>query len=216
MLKNILTIMITILTNCFFSILSGFLIYLTLILIKQLWINTFHYFLTFVLLPPVALVITNVISNNFALSLGMIGALSIVRFRNPVKNPLELVLYFGLITIGVSYGVNNKWGFLLSGIFLSVIIFGKLFEYFCKKFNLGNLFQYSFSTNDGIGKNLIEIETKEEIDFLKNHDALIYFSIKDNTYFYKLATSSKDQINQIKDEAINTYKIKNIDVQYNN
>ena len=207
--------MTSILLNCFLSILSGFLIYFTLIIIKQLWINTFHYFLTFILLPPVSLVITNVISNNFALSLGMIGALSIVRFRNPVKNPLELVLYFGLITIGVSYGVDIKWGLLLSGIFLSVLIFGKLFEFICKKYNFGNLFQYSFSTNDGVGKNLIEIETTEEINFLKDHKALIYFSIKDNVYYYKLATSDKSQINQIKEEAIKTNKLKNIDVQYN-
>ena len=205
-----------ILFSCLLSILSGTLIYFTLILIRQFWINTFHYFLTFVLLPPVSLVITNVISNNFALSLGMIGALSIVRFRNPVKNPLELVLYFGLITIGVSYGVDIQWGLLLSGIFLSVLIFGKFFEFLCKKYNIGNLFQYSFSTNDGVGKNLIEIETTEEIDFLKDHKCLIYFSIKDNVYHYKLASSDKVEINEIKEKAITTNKLKNIDVQYNN
>ena len=68
-----------ILISCLLSIFSGSLIYFFLIFIKQNWVNTFHYFITFLLLPPVALVITNVISNNFALSLGMIGALSIVR-----------------------------------------------------------------------------------------------------------------------------------------
>ena len=44
----------------------------------------------------------------------MIGALSIVRFRNPVKNPLELVIFFILITIGISFSANYKWGILLS------------------------------------------------------------------------------------------------------
>ena len=43
------------------------------------------YFITFLLLPATTYVITKVIANNLALSLGMIGALSIVRFRNPEK-----------------------------------------------------------------------------------------------------------------------------------
>ena len=42
--------------------------------------------------------ITSIISSNIALSLGMVGALSIIRFRTPVKNPAELVYYFMLIT----------------------------------------------------------------------------------------------------------------------
>ena len=50
--------------------------------------------LIFSLLPVTGFVITSAISNNIALSLGMVGALSIVRFRTPIKNPLELVIYF--------------------------------------------------------------------------------------------------------------------------
>ena len=36
----------------------------------------------------------------------MVGALSIVRFRTPVKNPSELAIYFCLITIGIVVNVN--------------------------------------------------------------------------------------------------------------
>ena len=52
----------------------------------QHWVNTFQQTLTIVLLPIISFVITNVIANDLALSLGMVGALSIIRFRNPVKN----------------------------------------------------------------------------------------------------------------------------------
>ena len=85
--------MLNILISCLYSVAAGFLVYITLIVIKQNWVNTIHYLITFLLLPPITFVITNVISNNLALSLGMIGALSIVRFRSPVKNPLELVIF---------------------------------------------------------------------------------------------------------------------------
>ena len=54
-----------------YSIGSGFLMYLALILIKQKWVNTIHYLITFLLLPPIAFVITSAISNNLALSLGI-------------------------------------------------------------------------------------------------------------------------------------------------
>ena len=39
----------------------------------------------------------------------MIGALSIVRFRHPVKSALELIMYFDLITIGIATSVRTKW-----------------------------------------------------------------------------------------------------------
>ena len=68
---------------------------------------SFNY--NFLTLPLITFVITKVISNNIALSLGMVGALSIL-VRNPVKNSLELVILFALITIGISNSVNLKWG----------------------------------------------------------------------------------------------------------
>ena len=37
----------------------------------------------------------------------MIGALSIVRFRHPVKSALELIMYFDLITIGIATSVRT-------------------------------------------------------------------------------------------------------------
>ena len=74
------------------TVIIGLIIYMTLLIVKQNWVNTVTYFNTF-LLPATTYVVTKVISDNLALSLGMIGALSIVRFRNPVKSPLELVIF---------------------------------------------------------------------------------------------------------------------------
>lgn len=65
------------------------------------------------LLPPIAATITNAIAGDIALSLGMVGALSIVRFRNPVRSPLELVAYFGLITVGIAATVSLDIAVLL-------------------------------------------------------------------------------------------------------
>ena len=114
----------------------------------QQWIKTTAHTSTLVLLPLITYVITNVISGNIALSIGMVGALSIVRFRNPVRSPLELSVYFAAITMGISASVNIKWSiFLFLSILLVVIIFlilqilsDKLFnkEFFNTSFTEGN------------------------------------------------------------------------------
>ena len=199
----------------FMSVASGGIIYLTLIFIKQNWANTIHYLITFLLLPPITFIITKVISNNLALSLGMIGALSIVRFRSPVKNPLELVIFFALITLGIAFGVHKKMGLLLLTIIVGVLILSRLVELFEKKFGFFNLFKYTFSTNDGVLKNLIEIESSVKIDYLETNPNLVYSSNnnKDN-YSYKIALKDRGQIELIKEKILLEKNILNVEVRY--
>ena len=67
-----------------------------------------------ILLPVIGYIITAIIGNNIALSLGMIGALSIVRFRTPIRSSYELILYFGLLTIGIAANVDVRLSIILS------------------------------------------------------------------------------------------------------
>ena len=60
-------------------------------------------------LVVITMVITLVImtiSGNLILSLGMVGALSIVRFRTPIKDPVDLVFIFWAISVGIANGVG--------------------------------------------------------------------------------------------------------------
>ena len=114
--------------KAFFAIMSGVLIRVSLTIVKQRWASTYHHTMSYVLLPLITLTITTVISGNIALSLGMIGALSIVRFRNPVKNPFELVIFFGLVTIGIAMSVDVKYGITLAMLIVVVILSSYLIE----------------------------------------------------------------------------------------
>ena len=96
-----------ILVSIFLAVISGLSLRISLTLIGQKWINTFHHTLSYILLPVITMVITKVISGNLALSLGMIGALSIVRFRNPVKNPFELVMFSTFILTSLYFNINT-------------------------------------------------------------------------------------------------------------
>ena len=119
-------------------ILSGILIRYSLIFTGQLWAKSHAQTITFMALPIITYVITNTIANNIALSLGMIGALSIVRFRHPVKSALELVIYFALITIGIATSVKIKWAIQLIVAAVLIIFFVKIFQNFLK--NTAKLF----------------------------------------------------------------------------
>ena len=58
----------------------------TISICGQIWVKTLSQTFTILSLPIITYGITSVISNNIALSLGLVGALSIVRFRHPVRS----------------------------------------------------------------------------------------------------------------------------------
>lgn len=58
-------------------------------------------------LSMVVFVVILIVKSSLALSLGLVGALSIVRFRTPVKEPEELVFLFLSIAIGLGYGAGQ-------------------------------------------------------------------------------------------------------------
>lgn len=59
-----------------------------------------------VIITMVLTLIIMIIKGNLVLSLGMVGALSIVRFRTPVKDPVDLVFIFWAISVGIANGVG--------------------------------------------------------------------------------------------------------------
>ena len=106
----------------------GILSNIILVFFGENFLSSKHNKLTFSLLPPIATAITFAISGDIALSLGMVGALSIVRFRTPVRNPFELIIYFYLITIGISAAVNTLIALVLFLLIVTVLVFFQLFD----------------------------------------------------------------------------------------
>jgi len=62
---------------------------------------------TFVPMAMTTMIIITIVKSSLALSLGLVGALSIVRFRAAIKEPEELVYLFICIAIGLGYGANQ-------------------------------------------------------------------------------------------------------------
>ena len=108
------------------------------------------------MLPIITAIITKTISTNLFLSLGMIGALSIVRYRTPVKSTYELTLLFALVTIGISSIVNIKYS-----IFLTIlIVLISILLHLLSKFNLIKDFE---SEND-VNNSEVILKTTNKFD----------------------------------------------------
>jgi len=72
------------------------------------------------ILSAVVFLVIMVVKSSLALSLGLVGALSIVRFRTPIKEPEELVYLFLAIAIGLGYAAGQA--LLTSVIILAILI----------------------------------------------------------------------------------------------
>ena len=176
----------------FISILVLFLISISLrfILEKcgQSWIKTKSHTATLTILPVVTYVITKVISGNIALSLGMVGALSIVRFRNPVRSPLELTVYFTSITLGIAASVDNRYLFVLVFSIYMVTFLLFLISYLSKKYFKKQFFINSFS--EGSSLSTLEIEANLSIQMIEDSRFLKSISYSnDKNIKYLLASS---------------------------
>lgn len=71
-----------------------------------------------------------VIKSSLALSLGLVGALSIVRFRTAIKDPEELVYIFLTIALGLGFGADQVG---LSVVFFVVLLTVIIASYFLRK-----------------------------------------------------------------------------------
>jgi hypothetical protein len=156
--------------NIFSMIAISLYLRILLQLLGQTWVKTIAHTSTLMLLPILTYVITSVISGNIALSLGMVGALSIVRFRNPVRSPLELSVYFGAITIGITAAVSQLWLLLLvaSVTLVAIILFLiqkttsilSLKPFFISSFSEGNIMS---TLHIVASEEILEIDTNENL-----------------------------------------------------
>lgn len=77
---------------------------------------------TFPLILLTTLLIISIVKSSLALSLGLVGALSIVRFRTPIKEPEELAYLFLAIAIGLGLGANQTIATLMASAFILIMV----------------------------------------------------------------------------------------------
>lgn len=85
---------------------------------------------TLVLIPPIVTMIMLFIRGDLVLSLGLVGSLSIIRFRTPIKDTRDMVYLFWVIAVGLGCGTDNWTLVFIATIFLAIIVSSLyVFEY---------------------------------------------------------------------------------------
>lgn len=106
----------------------GFFIFLSYRISHNGSIYSSKFNVSLVTLTLITTTVMIVIGNNIALSLGMVGALSIVRFRTAIKDSRDTVYIFWTIVVGICCGAGDYLVAALGSglIFLVLLLFGRI------------------------------------------------------------------------------------------
>ena len=110
------------------SAVIGLFIFISYVISHKGTIYSKKFGVTLIVLTVMTGTVMTVIGNNIALSLGMVGALSIVRFRTAIKDSRDTVYIFWTIIVGICCGVGDYLVAAVgsSAIFLIFLIMGAI------------------------------------------------------------------------------------------
>ena len=163
----------------FLSLLLSLIVKLTYLKVGRALNDKDYFSDTFIPLAIITTLVITVVKFSLALSLGLVGALSIVRFRAAIKEPEELVYLFFVIAIGLANGANQ---FLLSTISTLIIVFFLIIRNtFMNKRNKDG--------NFGSDANIISINISKDA---KNIDTIVD-ELRNNFKYLKLKSANFDK-----------------------
>ena len=113
---------VTILISLLITTVIGMYIFLIYRMItkKTFYAKTFNLSLISMAVITAAIILT--IQSNIVLSLGMVGALSIVRFRTAIKDPLDLVFLYWSISVGIICGAGLTAIALVLSLLMTLVV----------------------------------------------------------------------------------------------
>lgn len=163
--------MLTIPSHDLFNVIFSLLLAVVLaVIISQVYKFTHRglcYELTFmttlVFLAPIVAVVMLFIRGDLVLSLGLIGSLSIIRFRTPIKDTRDMVFIFWVIAVGLGCGTQNWIIVIVATIIITILMFLMHFVRYGQSYNIDYVLVVA-GTGSHMSKeinNIIEKYTKE-------------------------------------------------------
>jgi len=170
------------------------------------------------LLTIIIFLVIMIVKSSLALSLGLVGALSIVRFRTPIKEPEDLIYLFLAIGLGIGYGALQI--FITTNIFIVILIIIWLLS---KKENVSSNNDYNLiveiknsETYEKINEDLINSidEVCREVKLLKieksDNDEISLFLSVNFENFNKIQELNKIFYNKFSSINYSIYKSKTL------
>ena len=179
--------------NLFLCVVSSFVL-------RRVYINRsvslsgkFHIGTVIPILACVTFLVIMVVKSSLALSLGLVGALSVVRFRTPIKEPEELVYLFIAIALGLGYGAAQS---LVTTLVFLVIL--ALIMLWLSRASVGTEDEYNLLidwSRDGVDANAIVAAVSDHTDKLDMQK----YNVGDNgrSLFLKIVLKDLKALEQI-------------------
>ena len=164
----------------FLSLLLALMVKITYIRVGRALNDKDYFSDTFIPLAIITTLVITVIKFSLALSLGLVGALSIVRFRAAIKEPEELVYLFFVIAIGLANGANQFLLSIISTIMIIIFLFAR------------NIFKNK-SNNDGNFSSASNILNVTILNNKKKNIDIVLSDLKKNFKYLKLKSANIDQ-----------------------
>ncbi len=198
-------------TNLILTLILCFILRYVYIKFSTTLSNKYEFSKNFVILGLTTCIVITIVKSSLALSLGLVGALSIVRFRAAIKEPEELIYLFLVIAIGLGNGAGQititSVGVLLS--ILTIIFFSK--KNIQTTISQNNSLQMSISIEGKIGeKDVTTLIDKVNSNTLRAN----LISINKSSDFFSLnleiVVENFDMLEKINSEIINLHPKANI------
>ena len=159
--------------------LCGIIIYLVYRFFYRGVVYSDNFNILLIMITVITSFIIMTISANIVLSLGMVGALSIVRFRSAVKDPLDIGFLFWGIASGLTCGAGLYFVALVGTALIAVLY---IVLHFCKKEKKSYLLilRYSDSAEEQVNSMLSGMKYKLKSKTLSGEDTELTIEIKVN------------------------------------
>lgn len=196
---------VSVLVNFFLCVLMSFLLRRFYIARSYSLTGKNHIGSIIPILSTIVFLVILIVKSSLALSLGLVGALSIVRFRTPVKEPEELVYLFFAIAIGLGYAAGQA---LITTVLVSLIMV--IIYFWLSNRDISSTLEYNMIitwTKKDLKFNDIINSTSDFVNSVKlirldhhssNHKAVLLVSPKENYAPDDLIVNLKDLDDSLK------------------
>lgn len=149
-------------------------------------VYNYTYNVSLVMMCLLTTMVIMTISTNIVLSLGMVGALSIVRFRTAIKDPMDIVFMFWAIGVGIATGAGMYPIAVIASLFIALVIL--IFYKFDAK---GNTYIFIVNYEETTARDKVKVQVNKLKHTIKsktvtgtNVELIIELKLKDdNTAF---------------------------------
>lgn len=133
------------------------------------------------------------ISTNIVLSLGMVGALSIVRFRTPIKDPMDLIFIFWSVASGILCGAG-----LIPLVIIGAILIGLVLLFFVNRLTVENPYLLVVKYSDaGVEKPLEHMISMQSKKHTVKSKSVVPGSGMEMTFEIRLKDNNTEFVHQI-------------------